>query len=110
LGGYVRRFTVSNKNFIALVRLTTNGTLDNTFGTSGNGTAFAGFNLLNEDFCNCLSIQTDGKIVSGGVNSPAPSPAASQNLSVSRFTTSGLLDTTFNSSGLTPGWLIIPNL
>ena len=108
LGGYVRRFTVSNKNFIALVRLTTTGTLDNTFGTSGNGTAFAGFNLLNEDFCNCLSIQTDGKIVSGGVNSLIS--GLSQTLSVSRFTTGGILDTTFNSSGVTPGWLIIPNL
>jgi uncharacterized delta-60 repeat protein len=109
LGGYVRRFTVSNKNFIALVRLTTNGTPDTSFGTSGNGTVYSAFNLLtnNEDFCNCLSIQTDGKIVSGGVNSLIS--GLSQTLSVSRFTTGGILDTTFNSSGVTPGWLIIPN-
>ena len=113
LGGYVRKQAApNNKNFIALVRLTTTGALDNPFGTNGNGTVYAAFNLSvnNEDFCNCLSIQTDGKIVSGGVNSPAPGPAASQNLSVVRFTTGGILDTTFNTSGVTPGWLIIPNL
>ena len=114
LGGYVRKLALpNNKNFIALVRLTASGILDPAFGTNGNGTVYASFNLLtnNEDFCNCLSIQTDGKIVSGGVNSPAPSPPASQNLSVVRFTTGGILDTTFNLSGPTQGWLIIiPNL
>ena len=113
LGGSVRKLALpNNKSFIALVRLTATGALDTLFGTNGNGTVYASFNLLtnNEDYCNCLSIQTDGKIVSGGVNSPAPSPPASQNLSVVRFTTSGLLDTTFNTSGVIPGWLIIPNL
>jgi uncharacterized delta-60 repeat protein len=110
LGGRVRKLAVPNKNFIALVRLDTTGVLDTLFGTTGNGTVYAGFTTLNEDFCNCLSIQTDGKIVSGGVNSLILSPT-SQNLSVVRFTTSGLLDTTFNTSGLSPGWLIInPNL
>ena len=113
LGGSVRKLAApNNKSFIALVRLTTTGALDNPFGTNGNGTVYAAFNLLlnNEDFCNCLSIQTDGKIVSGGVNSTAPGPATSQNLSVVRFTTTGILDTTFNTLGPTPGWLIIPNL
>jgi uncharacterized delta-60 repeat protein len=113
LGGSVRKLALpNNKSFIALVRLTATGALDTLFGTNGNGTVYASFSssTSNEDFCNCLSIQTDGKIVSGGVNSPAPSPPASQNLSVVRFTTSGLLDTTFNTSGVIPGWLIIPNL
>jgi uncharacterized delta-60 repeat protein len=113
LGGSVRKLALpNNKSFIALVRLTTTGALDTLFGTNLNGTVYAAFNLLtnNEDFCNCLSIQTDGKIVSGGVNSPAPAPATSQNLSVSRFNTNGSLDITFNTSGVTPGWLIIPNL
>ena len=113
LGGSVRKLAApNNKSFIALVRLDTSGALDTLFGTNLNGTVYAAFNLLtnNEDYCNCLSIQTDGKIVSGGVNSPAPSPAASQNLSVVRFNINGSLDTTFNSSGITQGWLIIPNL
>ena len=114
LGGSVRKLALpNNKSFIALVRLDTTGVLDPGFGTNGNGTVYASFNSStnNEDFCNCLSIQTDGKIVSGGVNSPAPSPAASQNLSVVRFTTSGTIDIAFNTSGVTPGWLIIiPNL
>ena len=112
LGGSVRKLALpNNKSFIALVRLDTTGALDNPFGTNGNGTVYSALNLLtnNEDFCNCLSIQTNGYIVSGGVNSPAPS-AVSQNLSVSRFTPSGILDTTFNTSGPTPGLLIIPNL
>jgi uncharacterized delta-60 repeat protein len=110
LGGHVRRNVISNKNFIALVRLDTTGALDTSFGTSGNGTVYTAFNALNnnEDICNCLSIQTDGKIVSGGVNSPTS--GLSQNLSVVRFTTSGILDSTFNSLGTNPGWLIIPNL
>jgi uncharacterized delta-60 repeat protein len=111
LGGRVRRIVPGlNKNFIALVRLTTTGALDTSFGTTGNGTVYATFTTLNEDICNCLSIQTDGKIISGGVNSPLPQPATSQNLSVSRFNTNGSLDTTFNSLGTSPGWLIIPNL
>ena len=113
LGGRVRRYNIApnNKNFIALVRLTTSGAVDAPFGTNGNGTVYASFNLLNtnEDFCNCLSIQTDGKIVLGGVNSPIPT-TTSQNLSVSRFNINGSLDTTFNSLGTSPGWLIIPNL
>jgi uncharacterized delta-60 repeat protein len=110
LGGYVRRYSPGSlKNFIALVRLDTLGVLDPLFGTNVNGTVYASFNSSpnNQDFCNCLSIQTDGKIVSGGVNYLS----SSQNLSVSRFTTGGILDnTTFNTSGVTPGWLIIPNL
>jgi uncharacterized delta-60 repeat protein len=110
LGGNVRRISPGlNKNFIALVRLTANGVFDTLFGTNGNGTVYAGFNLsTNEDICNCLSIQPDGKIVSGGVNSLTS--GLSQTLSVSRFTTGGILDTTtFNSSSSTPGWLIIPH-
>jgi len=113
LGGSVRKLAVpNNKSFIALVRLDTTGALDTSFGTNLNGTVYASFNSStnNEDYCNCLSIQIDGKIVSGGVNSPAPAPSANSNLSVVRFTTGGILDTTFNSSGPTPGWLIIPNL
>ncbi len=109
LGGYVRRISPgSNKNFIALVRLTTAGVLDTLFGTNGNGTVYAGFTALNEDFCNCLSIQTDGKIVSGGVNYPISTPI-DQKLSVSRFNTDGSLDTIFFNSSGTPGWLIIPH-
>ena len=107
LGGRARRYNPGiNKNFIALVRLDTFGVLDFSFGLTG--TIYAGFNALNEDFCNCLAIQTDGKIVSGGVNSLTS--GLSQTLSVSRFNTDGSLDTTFNSLGPTPGWLIIPNL
>jgi uncharacterized delta-60 repeat protein len=45
LGGSVRKLASNNKNFIALVRLTANGTLDASFGTSGNGTVYASFNL-----------------------------------------------------------------
>ena len=113
LGGSVRRISPApNKKFVALVRLTTAGALDTSFGTNSNGTVYASFNLLNnnEDFCNCLSIDSNGKIVSGGVNSSLPQPAASQTLSVSRFNTNGSLDTAFNTSGVSPGWLIIPNL
>ena len=113
LGGSVRKLALpNNKSFIALVRLDTTGALDTSFGTNLNGTVYAAFNLLlnNEDICNCLSIQSDGKIVLGGVNSTTSSPVTSQNLSVVRFDTNGLIDTTFNISGISPGWLIIPNL
>ena len=112
LGGRVRRYTPTpNKNFIALVRLKTDGSFDNSFGTNGNGTVYAGFNQANEDFCNCLAIQTDGKIVLGGVHFSILF-STFQNLFVSRFNVNGTLDTTFNSSGppLTQGWLSIPNL
>jgi uncharacterized delta-60 repeat protein len=110
LGGNVRRISPgpNNKSFIALVRLDTTGALDNPFGTNGNGTVYAGFTALNEDICNCLSIDSNSKIVSGGFNYPISTPI-DQKLSVVRFTTTGILDTTFNNSGITPGWLIIPH-
>ena len=104
LGGNVRKLAAPNKNFLALVRLDTTGVLDNPFGTNGNGTVYAAFNSLNEDFCNCLSIDSNARIVSGGFNHPISTPI-DQKLSVSRFNTNGTIDLTFGLAG----WLIIPH-
>jgi len=110
LGGYVRKSSPGNtQNFIALVRLQPNGLPDASFGTNGNGTLYANFTSLNNDICSCLSIQTDGKIVSGGVTIPLSTPTDIK-FAVSRFNTNGSVDTTtFNSSSINPGCIIIPH-
>jgi uncharacterized delta-60 repeat protein len=110
LGGYVRKISPGpNQNFIALVRLDTSGLPDASFGTNGNGTVYAGFTSSNDDICNCLSIQTDGKIVSAGVTIPLSTPTDIQ-FTVSRFNPNGSPDIlTFNSSSINPGCIIIPN-
>ena len=110
LGGYVRKINPGpTQNFIALVRLQPNGLPDASFGTIGTGVVFSNFTSLNNDICSCLSIQPDGKIVSGGVTIPLSTPTDIK-FAVSRFNTNGSADTTtFNSSSINPGCIIIPH-
>lgn len=77
---------------IALVRLTPDGVLDNTFGTNGIVVANSG----NSDVSSSLLIAEDGKIYLGG--------DSNETFSVTRFDADGTLDTTFGSNG----WAIIP--
>lgn len=81
----------SGGNFeLSLVRLNADGSTDSTFGSSGT----VHFNLPGSaaDYINGIALQPDGKILacgySGGVNA-----------FVARFTASGTLDGTFNTTG-----------
>ncbi len=78
--------------YFALVRINSNGTLDNTF--SSDGKVFTDFES-SPSFANAVTIQTDGKIVAAGrsyIN-------GHNNLSVARYNTDGSLDNTFSLDG-----------
>ena len=75
----------------ALARYNSNGTLDNTFGTSGKvKTTFASF-----DFVGALALQPDGKIVAAGMTVINFMP----NFAVARYNSNGTLDSTFGIGG-----------
>ncbi|MBS1986496.1 hypothetical protein JST99_01000 [Candidatus Dependentiae bacterium] len=73
-----------------VVRYTTTGTLDGTFGTGGIVTTTLGAATSG----NAVTLQPDGKIVVGGQSG---SPAT---FTVVRYTTLGVLDTTFGGTGI----------
>ncbi|HEV2292459.1 MAG TPA: RHS repeat-associated core domain-containing protein [Tepidisphaeraceae bacterium] len=73
---------------VALARFNTDGTLDTTFGT--NGMVVTNFGATNDKLGD-LVLQSDGKIVITG--------SSGGDLLVARYTSSGSLDTTFNTNG-----------
>ncbi len=75
----------------ALVRYTSNGDLDNTFGTCGKVTA----SFSNYDMCFDIAVQSDGKIVAAGTSS-----RLNQDVAVARYNSDGTLDTGFGSGGV----------
>ena len=78
--------------YFAVVRINSNGTLDNTF--SNDGKAFTDFEN-SPSFANAVTIQSDGKIVVAGrsyIN-------GHNNFSIARYNTDGSLDNTFSSDG-----------
>lgn len=91
---------VRNVSFIsdfdwAIARYNTDGTLDATFGSGGKVTEdFYG----SRDVANDVKIQSDGRIVVAGY---ARNGTQSDNFAVARFTTTGVLDGTFGSGGMT---------
>jgi uncharacterized delta-60 repeat protein len=78
----------NNRWQIALVRLNSDGTLDETFSSDGVLTHSYGAN----DFCTSVAVQADGKIVVGG---DSGDPGLGQHFSVSRFNTNGTIDASF---------------
>jgi uncharacterized delta-60 repeat protein len=85
----------------ALIRLNTNGTLDNTFGN--NGKVFTDFDNHEQDQVNVVKLHPiTGKIVVGGyalINTNISEPV------VARYNTNGTLDTTFNHTGIRTLWV-----
>ena len=80
-------------NDFALVRYTSTGTLDGTFGSSGK--TVTDFSAGTNDIAYAAALQADGKIVAAGsINS------SGTDFAVARYTSSGLLDATFGSGGL----------
>ena len=78
----------SNNDF-AVVRYTTTGALDTSFDTDGKVTTDIGTSTT--DTAKALVIQSDGKIVAVGTSS--------NDFAVVRYTTTGTLDTTFDTDG-----------
>ena len=79
---------INGKSKFVVARYNTNGTLDSSFGTGG-----ITIPLLIGFGCSIYSVtlQADGKIVVAGV--------ADSKFALARYTSSGILDTTFNGSG-----------
>lgn len=90
IGGY--SFNGTNNDF-AVVRVTSNGTLDPTFGSGGKViTPISSGNDYGYD----LAVQSDGKIIQAGYVSNA-----SFDYAVVRYTPDGVLDNSFGSGGTT---------
>ena len=76
----------------AVIRLTTSGSLDSTFGTNGIVTIGFGFG---SDYATGLAIASDGDIVAVGYGSNG----SNFDFAVARLTSAGVLDTAFDSDG-----------
>lgn len=86
-------FNTSFISRIAVARYNSDGTLDNTFGSSGTVTTSAG---ISWSYCNSMAIQPDGKIVVAGYCNNG----TDMDFFVARYNTNGMLDNTFNSTGI----------
>jgi uncharacterized delta-60 repeat protein len=79
---------------IGLARYTSTGALDTTFGTNGiTNTTFAGFTFTPFGF----AVQTNGDILVAG---EAISSVGRFEFGLARYTSNGILDTTFGTNGL----------
>ena len=101
--------TTNGNTYFALARYLTNGKIDTTFGrTTGTqaGTTYITPTISNgtNDRINTIAIQPDGKILVAGWTSNN----GINYCAVARFTTAGVLDTTFGgTNGAQPGTLYI---
>ncbi|HEX3315772.1 MAG TPA: autotransporter-associated beta strand repeat-containing protein, partial [Gemmataceae bacterium] len=88
----VGQATVSGRLDIVMVRYSATGVVDSTFGTSGTVTAALGSS------CNADSVTIDGagKIMIAGEEVSS----GQQVMMVARYTSGGVLDTTFNTTGV----------
>ena len=99
--------TGQNNNF-ALARFNADGTPDTSFSTDGKlHTRFGSSNTAIQE-ATALAIQSDGKIVVAGNGGNG----TNRDFLVARYTTAGVLDTTFgadnDSSGAPDGWRLTP--
>lgn len=85
---------VSGSNYdVAVARYTSTGTLDATFGIGGKTTTAIS---TGADFGNAVTVQSDGKVIVAGTTGPV----ATSDFAVVRYTTTGLLDSTFGTGGV----------
>ena len=85
----------SNKN-AAIIRITSNGTLDTTFGTSGK--VYTEFISGRADEIKVIKIHAlTGNLIVGGTSSATSTN--SQGV-IARYTSNGVLDTNFNTTGI----------
>lgn len=87
----------SSSTQFALLRYNADGSIDNSFGTSGSVVTQIGRNSR----INALAIDSSNNIVVCGLSNNG-----SDAITLARYTSAGVLDTTFNSSGDVPGIII----
>jgi len=81
----------------AAARYLSNGTIDTTFGVAGK--VRTDFGDQNFDRARSAALQSDGKIVAAGF--AISQNGGVQNFAVARYTSNGILDTTFSGDGKT---------
>jgi uncharacterized delta-60 repeat protein len=81
----------------AAVRYLSNGTLDTTFGVAGK--VHTDFGDQNFDRARSAALQPDGRIVAAGF--AISQNGGVQNFAVARYTSNGVLDTSFGADGIT---------
>jgi len=81
----------------AAVRYLNNGTLDTTFGVAGK--VHTDFGDQNFDRARSAALQPDGRIVAAGF--AISQNGGVQNFAVARYTSNGILDTSFGTDGMT---------
>lgn len=91
-GGISYDPSTGGKDFV-LVMMKADGTLDNSFSSDGRVTTHF---LGNNDYCNALAQQPDGKIVAAGT---AGSLSSGTELAIARYNLTGNLDLTFDTDG-----------
>jgi hypothetical protein len=91
--------TSGGLNVFALVRYTSTGALDGTFGSGGIvTTAFP--SSLGDDEAFGVAVDTSGRIVAVGFTLTSTGPStSSQDFALARYTSAGVLDSTFGSGG-----------
>lgn len=89
---------------VALVRYASNGTVDTTF----NSTGIVQTPLTNPAAASAIAVQPDGKIVVAALTFNLSN--SNTGIAVLRYTSSGALDTTFNSTGVVETASIGPGL
>ncbi|MEM7344047.1 MAG: hypothetical protein AAF485_07380 [Chloroflexota bacterium] len=92
--GGVARGNEGGLNTVALVRYTITGTLDTSFNNTGSITTPVG---SQGSSVRDIKIQADGKIIGGGSSS---NEASGSDFTLVRYTSTGMLDTTFNNTGV----------
>lgn len=90
-------------NAFALARYTSSGVLDTTFNSGGTFPGTIETVIGSNDQINAVAIQPNGAIVVAGFTT---SNSTTQ-CALARYTPSGVLDTSFNSSGSIPGVLVL---
>jgi uncharacterized delta-60 repeat protein len=88
----------NNYNLVALARYTSNGTLDTTFNSSGPKPGTVKLDMGSDAFTRAVVVDANGNYVVGGSNGP--------NIFLARFTSAGVLDTTFGANSAIKGTIV----
>jgi uncharacterized delta-60 repeat protein len=96
VAGYSEQGSTTYTEDFAVVRYNTNGSLDSTFGSGG---IVVTSNFGGQEVANGLAIQSDGKILLAGQSGPSATNTLTV-MAVTRYTSTGQLDTSFNGTGI----------
>lgn len=98
LAGAVRSTFYTENDFV-VIRISTNGIIDSTFGN--NGFVIEDMDSVDNDL-ESIKIQPDGKILVGGTSKGKYAGFAGSSCIIVRYNTNGTRDQTFGTNGITP--------